>query len=53
MAIHDHFYSTKPATVTDLRWRLQVLAELGVGRLLRKELKREDEIYEDAMRGLA
>jgi hypothetical protein len=42
MAIHDHFYSTPPKSVTDLRWRLQVLAEIGVGRLVRRELSQED-----------
>lgn len=43
MAIHDHFYATPPKTLTDLRWRLQVLAEVGVGRLVRRELMREEE----------
>lgn len=42
MAIHDLAYATKPATVTELRWRLQVIAEIGVGRAQRRELSHED-----------
>ena len=37
------YYATAPATINELRWRLQVIAELGVGRLLRREQQTEDE----------
>lgn len=50
MAIHDFYYASPPKTYTELRWRLQVIAELGVGRLLRREQMAEDEKFREAMR---
>lgn len=49
MAIHDFYYATRPDTFSDLRWRMQVIAELGVGRLLRREQQSEDEAYRAAL----
>lgn len=43
MAIHDREYSSRPATFAEFRWRLQYLAELGVGRLLRADRAAEDQ----------
>jgi hypothetical protein len=45
-AIHDMYYATQPASFTELLWRLQVIAELGVGRLLRREQQSEQEAAE-------
>lgn len=36
-AIHDRYYSTAPDTFTDLRWRLQHIAEDEIGRRTRWE----------------
>lgn len=47
MAIHDLAYATKPASVTELRWRLQVMAELGAGRIQRRSLSHEDAVAAD------
>ena len=52
-AIHDFYFATEPETFTELRWRMQVIAELGVGRLLRREQQSEDEAYRKALEGLA
>lgn len=49
-AIHDREYPTPAASFTEFRWRLQYLAELGLGRLLRREQQSEDEAFADAMR---
>jgi hypothetical protein len=35
-AIHDRYYSTPPATVSELRWRLQYIAEEEVGKRVRE-----------------
>lgn len=43
------YYATPPASFTELRWRLQVIAELGVGRLLRREQQSEQEAAEALM----
>lgn len=50
MAIHDHEFPTRPATYDEFRWRVQYLAELGIGRLLRREHQSEQEAA-DALLG--
>lgn len=43
-AIHDREFATPAATFDEFRWRIQYLAELGIGRLLRSEMTREEAI---------
>lgn len=42
--IHDRYYSTPPATFTELRLRLQLIAEEEVGRHVRDEAAQEDAV---------
>lgn len=44
-AIHDLHYATPPKDWEDYRWRLQVIAELGVGRAMRKHQAAEDAAF--------
>lgn len=44
MAIHDRYYSTPPETFTQLRWRLQLIAEEEVGVRVRQKVAEEDAI---------
>jgi hypothetical protein len=53
MAIHDHEFSTRPETFTELRWRIQYISELGVGRLMRRQYQSEDEAFQEAMRKIS
>jgi hypothetical protein len=50
MAIHDREYSSRPQTFEEFRWRLQYLAELGVGRLIRREQQHESEVFAEMQR---
>lgn len=50
-AIHDREYATPPETFMEYRWRIQYLAELGVGRLLRS-MKSDEEAAYDRIQGM-
>lgn len=45
------YYATPAASFNEFRWRMQVIAELGVGRLLRREQQTENEAYAALLRG--
>jgi len=47
MAIHDATYATRPATYTELRWRLQFLYEERVGKRI-SEAHLAEEAQEEA-----
>lgn len=49
MAIHDREFASRPATFDEFRWRLQYLAELGVGRLVRRVQREEDAEFSEAL----
>jgi hypothetical protein len=42
--IHDREFATPPEDFRDFLWRIQYLAELGVGRLLRQEQRSEADV---------
>lgn len=42
--IHDREYATPPRSFREYRLRIQYLAELGVGRLIRKQKSHEDSV---------
>lgn len=41
-AIHDRHFATPPASYSDYRWRLQLLAEETVGVRVRDTARQED-----------
>ena len=46
-AIHDRYYAIPPASFTELRWRLQHIAEEEVGVRVRDAQAHEDAIALD------
>lgn len=40
--IHDRYFATPPATFTELRWRLQYIAEEEFGKYKREAHSAED-----------
>ncbi len=50
MVIHDREYATPPRTWHDFQLRILYLAELGIGRLIRRHEQSEDEQFQEAMR---
>lgn len=51
-AVHDRYYATSPATFTEYRWRLQLLAEETVGRRVRDAGREQDAAWAAAMEKL-
>lgn len=49
-AIHDRYYSTPPGSWTDLRWRLQLIAEEEVGVRVREAQAQEDAAFSAAIK---
>jgi hypothetical protein len=48
-AIHDRYYSTPPATFTELRWRFQHIAEEEIGKHMRNQQASDDAAFAQAM----
>lgn len=51
-AIHDRYFATPPASYTDYRWRLQLLAEETVGTRVRDVGRAEDAAWAAAANAL-
>lgn len=51
-AIHDRCFATPPASYTDYRWRLQLLAEETVGTRVRDHQRAEDAAWAAAANAL-
>lgn len=51
-AIHDRYYATPPASFSELRWRLQHIAEEEVGKRVRNEKAAEDAAAMAMSRGI-
>lgn len=52
-AIHDRYYSTSPATLDELRWRLQLIAEEEIGVKIRNARASEDAAASQIVRSVS